>query len=245
MNSTARRMLMERMHGEDYWEYNPAEDEPFMRGKEMRERDGRRGVRGTGPYGIGGRRYYGRRDRRSSGDYADEDMARGGNRGGRDRLPGPDPDPRLWRRYGEEDGTDINYNDSADYADYGEEIHLKKEDLKHWKKSLENADGTMGEHFTMEQIMGAAEKLGVKFEEYDEKEFCLVVNMLYSDYCEALKGIIPQDKELHAYVKMAKAWLEDEDALQGSERLAMYYYCIVEAAEEDDEDFRRRDRRRR
>ena len=40
--------------------------------------DGRQGVKGTGPYGIGGRRYSGGRGDRAGGDYADYDYARGG-----------------------------------------------------------------------------------------------------------------------------------------------------------------------
>ena len=55
----------------DYAGYDYDEDEARY--------DGRRGVKGTGPYGIGGRRYYGRdsaRDEADYSDYAHEDGAR-------------------------------------------------------------------------------------------------------------------------------------------------------------------------
>lgn len=179
--------------GRDYGDYEDSE---------YSERDGRRGVKGTGRYGIGGSRYYGRRDRGSMPFQVEGEI-----------------------QYDEED---YDYEDS----DYGhmEKMRLTKRDMQMWKKHMENADGTKGEHFEMQQIMAAAEKLGIRFKEYDEKELCIATNMLYSDYCEALKALVPKDKEDIIYVKMAKAFLEDEDAPEGSEKLYLYFKCIVEQA---------------
>lgn len=56
--------------------------------------------------------------------------------------------------------------------------------------------------------------------------------MLYSDLCEALRALIPRDKEAMIYTKMARYWLEDEDGPQDLEKLALYYYCIVDGDEE-------------
>ena len=75
--------------------------------------------------------------------------------------------------------------------------------------------------------MQAAEKLNLKFNEYSEKEFCIVVNMMYSDYCAVVRKYIPPEKELHFYVALAKAWLDDADGPEPSEKLALYYHCIV------------------
>jgi hypothetical protein len=154
------------------------------------ETDGRRGVKGTGPYGIGGRLHSRARGR----DYDDED-----------------------------------YEMYDDYEMDGHEpMKLPKKDMMKWKRQLENADGSHGEHFNMQQIMGIASQMGLKWDGYDEKDLCMTANMLYSDFCEVLKSIIPQDKEVLACVKMAQAWLEDPDApVDGSEKLALYYYCIV------------------
>ena len=90
--------------------------------------DGRRGVKGTGPYGIGGRRYYGRRRDYESGDY-------------------------NWRDYGRD-----------------EELNLTKADIEDWKHNLENADGTMGPHFTATQIMQAAQAVGARMSGYTEED---------------------------------------------------------------------------
>lgn len=149
------------------------------------ERDGRRGVKGTGPYGIGGRRHYPRRDRASY----DVDIERDGGH---------------------------------------EEMRLSKRDMSEWKRELENADGTMGAHFDAQQIEQAMEALGIRPRGYDEKALCMTANMLYSDYCDVLKQFIPKEKEALVYVKLAKAFLDDEDAsVQGEEKLAAYYYTIV------------------
>ena len=63
-----------------------------------------------------------------------------------------------------------------------------------------------------EDVMRMAEKLGVKYRGYDEKDLCMAMNMLYSDYCEALRNFIPKDQEPMLYIHLAKAILEDEDA---------------------------------
>ena len=182
--------------------------------------DERRGVKGTGPYGIGGRRYPGRdrrdydydRDRR---DY-DSDMNMSRNYNDMDYERGD-------RGY---DRRDYDYRDS----DYGmhHEMKLTAEDMHRWKQKMQNEDGTKGEHYTMQQIMHVAEKLGIKMDEFSEKELCLTVNMLYSDYCKAAKKYVPVEKELAFYVDMARAFLEDKDGPKPAEKLALYYYCIVD-----------------
>lgn len=158
--------------------------------------DGKQGVKGTGPYGIGGRLY---------------------SRG---------------RDYDDDDYDMIDYNRRDDYEMDGAHpsglMHLKKKDFMRWEKHLENADGTKGKHFEAEHVKKAAEQIGVKYRGFDEKELCMTANMLYSDYCEVLKTVIPPEKELIAYVKLAIAWLDDPDApVEGSEKLALYYWCIV------------------
>ena len=153
--------------------------------------DGKQGIKGTGPYGIGGRLYSRNRD------YAEEN-------------------------YGYEDYEMMDGHHPSGL------MRLKKKDFMRWEKGLENADGSHGKHFDAEQIKKSAEQIGVKYRGFDEKELCMTANMLYSDYCEVLKNIIPPEKEVIAYVKLALAWLEDPDApVEGSEKLALYYWCIV------------------
>lgn len=134
--------------------------------------------------------------------------------------------------YGTEDyRRDYRNSGRRDYADrydgHGPEIELTKQDMMEWKRNLLNADGSTGEHFKFDEIMDVAEKMRLRFRGYTEKDLCMTVNMLYSDYCKVLKSIIPPDKELYIYVAMADAFLNDEDGPDGSEKLALYYHCIV------------------
>lgn len=110
----------------------------------------------------------------------------------------------------------------------GETLSLTKSDIMNWKHNLENADGTRGPHFNMEQVMEAAKAVGIRFEDFDERELCMTVNMLYSDYCEVNKPYVSPERECHYYVELAKAFLEDDDGPEPSEKLALYYYCIAE-----------------
>ena len=136
-------------------------------------------------------------------------------------------DERDYEDYAEDRRMRHDYEE-RDYADArGEKLSLSKSDMHEWKRKLRNADGSKGIHYDTQQIMQAAEKIGMRFREYDEKELCMVVNMLYSDYCEVTAKYIPHEKALMFYVELAKAFLEDEDAPEGSEKLALYYHCIV------------------
>ena len=133
--------------------------------------------------------------------------------------------------YNEQDYEDRrdydDYEDGRDYDDGHYEMRLTKSDMRRWKHKLQNADGTRGEHYDMQQIMQVAEKLGIKFHEFNEKEFCIAVNMMYSDYCKVLKKHVSPEKELIVYAELAKAFLEDEDGPEASEKLALYYHCIA------------------
>lgn len=131
--------------------------------------------------------------------------------------------------YDKEDGARRRSKTTGRYMrDRGEIAKLTNHDLMHWEKMLRNADGTRGKHFDMRQVEEVASKLGIRFDEYTEKEFCMTMNMLYSDLCEVFRSHVSPDKEAHYYAKMAQAWLEDDDGPPPSEKLALYYYCIVD-----------------
>lgn len=167
------------------------------------ERDGRRGVKGTGPYGIGGRLHYPRRDY-GRDDYYEDDRRRDYDRRDYDH-----------RDYGED-----------------EEVRLSTRDMEEWKRNLENTDGTRGEHFSASQIKQAIQSLGIRASEMDEKDICMTANMLYSDYGKTLSQWLSKDKEAMIYVKLAKDFLDDKDAaVHDGEKLAAYYYLIVKGGE--------------
>lgn len=205
MNDYARRMMrdrMERREDPDHRRDGRSEYEGNFRGTYEREHDHR------------GRDYEDRMEHRERSDYR------------RDR-----------RDYGEDYGYHRNrygeFSDrrSRDYTDGKERLGHKE--LEEWSEMLVNADGTKGARFTHKQMEEVARSIGVKYDGYTPEEFTLVANMLYSDYCKALKGFVPTEieKEAMAYGKIARAWLEDEDAPEGSEKLALYYYCVIDSDE--------------
>lgn len=90
-----------------------------------------------------------------------------------------------------------------------------------WTRGMVNADGTKGPHWTMEQTTDAMKKHGVSC---DPLEFWVIMNSLYSDYCEALKK--NNASTMETYVCLAKAWIEDDDAVP--DKAAAYYTYVVE-----------------
>lgn len=198
-----------------------------------RRRDGARG------YSRGGRRggySRGRSDGRFDGnidrldyddDYPMDDYDNYDSRDGRRGVKGTGPygiGGRL--HYPRRDRA--SYDVDVEYDGAHEEMRLSKRDMGEWKRDLENADGTVGAHFDAQQIEQAMEALNIRPRGYDEKTLCMTANMLYSDYCEVLKQFVPKEKEALVYVKLAKAFLDDDDAaVQGEEKLAAYYYTIV------------------
>lgn len=209
MNSYARDMMMRRSGRRSMMRdgRNPyGSRDPRKRDRaedyETYEEDGRQGVKGTGRYGMGGSRYY--------GDRAYEPMTMG---------------RRDYNHEGEDYGYGVGYFDynTEDYGyDYGME-KLTSKDIKKWEKHLENADGTTGKHFDIDQVRQVAQQLGVRFDEFSPELLTAIVNMMYSDYCKVLGG------DLMIYVKLAKAFLEDDD-FDGTpeEKAYLYYKCIVE-----------------
>ena len=177
-----------------------------------------------------------RRDNRDRRDYADNRDIRdyADNRDYEDGRRGVKGSGRGRRDYNDyEDARDYNdygdYNRDYDERDYGKPVHLSKADMHHWKNHMENVDGTKGEHYNMDEVMHIAEKLGVRFNHFDEKEFCLAVNMMYSDYCKVVRKHVPPEKELMFYAELAKAFLDDPDGPEPSEKLALYFHCIANA----------------
>ena len=118
------------------------------------------------------------------------------------------------------------YN-AADMEEAKKHMKLTNQQIEDWMENLVNDDGSVGPEYDVEQTDVLAKKLGIEFKNYTREEFNAVVNMLYSDMCSALK-VNGQEAKPETWAKMAKAWLEDEDGLQGSHRLAVYYHNIID-----------------
>lgn len=124
-----------------------------------------------------------------------------------------------------------DYRDYRDYRREGKEpFRLTKSDIRRWESMLENTDGSHGSRYDMAAVEKIADKLGIHFEDYSTREFCMAVNMMYADYGHLLKHHAESSDDVLAMcAKMAKAFLEDPDGPEPSEKLALYFHCIVDS----------------
>lgn len=84
-----------------------------------------------------------------------------------------------------------------------------------------NADGTKGCHWTLEQTQDVAKQRNITC---DPNDFWAVMNMMYSDYCQVAKRQSVDTPGF--YADMAKAFLEDADAVDG--KAYLYWDCIAD-----------------
>lgn len=111
---------------------------------------------------------------------------------------------------------------------------LTEKQKSEWVNDLESEDGRSGEIFTKQEIESIARKNGIKFEDYDISTLWAIANSLYSDYCGVISKI-PNANTPSTWVRMAVAFLEDEDSqLSPDEKAAAYFHNIVDADGEKD-----------
>lgn len=97
-----------------------------------------------------------------------------------------------------------------------------KDDAKAWTAKMENEDGTVGEHWTMEQTGQVAAIAGAHYEPWI---WYAALNMMYSDYY-AVAAKYGLDRP-EFYADLAKAFLDDKDAGGPEEKMAGYYHGVV------------------
>jgi len=95
-----------------------------------------------------------------------------------------------------------------------------REMAEQWTRKLHNEDGSTGPHWTMEQTNQAMARINCNC---DQVEFWAVMNALYSDYSKTAKK--HNVNTVDFYADMAKAWLEDSDAVHG--KASAYFMYIV------------------
>ena len=89
-----------------------------------------------------------------------------------------------------------------------------------WVKKMQNEDGSKGPHWRMDQVEQIMRQKNIQC---DPAEFFAAVNAMFSDYSEVAQkhGVNKQD----FYIDMAKAFLEDKDAVK--DKAAAYYMYVV------------------
>lgn len=239
MNNFSRDMLSRRMMRDGRNPYGSAGgyiSRTRPRGRDRASEDMTRG-RGRGrdynmseDYARNGRMMSRGNDYAYSGDYAEYNRGQdyrdyAENDMGRNSMD-YEQSRQSSRDYGYGYGVGMFDYDTEDYADYDMRrdghYKLSSKDIKKWEKNLENADGTKGKKYDVDQVRQVAQQHGIRFDEYSPELLTAVTNMMYSDYCKVLGG------DMMVYIKLAKAFLEDDDFDGEPEEKAMLYYkCIV------------------
>lgn len=182
---------------------------------------------GRNPYGSRGGYVTSRDNRRDRGmdDYRDYD----GNYNRYDYYDDYRRNDYYYEMDGRQGYRNSNYYDRDRGMDYGEKQYgkLSRDDLENWKRRLENADGSRGEHFKKEQLESIIRQMNIDVEKMGGMDiFCMASNMMYADYCNVAKkfGV----DRIDFYVEMAKAFFNDKDySGKPEEKLWLYYMTIV------------------
>lgn len=102
---------------------------------------------------------------------------------------------------------------------------LSRDEAKRWAAHMENADGSVGAHWTMEQTDAVAEERGVSPDDVSRWAWGVTMNMMYSDYCGVAAEFGVDRPEF--YAALAQAFLMDKDAPAPEEKLCEYYKHIA------------------
>jgi len=96
--------------------------------------------------------------------------------------------------------------------------HFDEECAKYAVSVMQNEDGTMGQHWTIEETTSVGQQNGISFDRFNVWDWYYTLNMIYSDYV-AVIGNTPS-----TYISLAKAWINDKDAEEGK---AYRYYMAI------------------
>ena len=105
--------------------------------------------------------------------------------------------------------------------DQPEAAEFDRETAMQWAERMQNADGSTGPHWTMEQTTAVAESMGIQEHEIPRWAWGVTMNMMYSDYYPVAVEFGINRPEF--YAALAKAFLLDKDG-PGPERKLMEYY---------------------
>ena len=107
------------------------------------------------------------------------------------------------------------HNDEPETATFDRETAIQ------WAEHMQNADGSTGPHWTMEQTTAVAESMGIQAPVVTRWAWGVAMNMMYSDYYPVAVEFGLNRPEF--YAALAKAFLLDKDG-PGPERKLMEYY---------------------
>lgn len=110
--------------------------------------------------------------------------------------------------------------------------HFDEYTAKKLVSSMENVDGTTGEHWSLSETKEIMEKYGYvsKTGKYNECDFYVILNMMWSDYRE----VLGTEKEL--YLGMTNAYFNGPDEREGKAWVRMSPQLFERDCEEEPEE---------
>ena len=119
----------------------------------------------------------------------------------------------------------LNGMDGDHFRESTKMMNFTREDAEKWAAKMQNADGTTGQHWTMEQTTAVAESMGIQAPVVPRWAWGVTMNMMYSDYYDVARKFGVNVPEF--YAELARAFLMDKDGPGPEEKLCAYYRCIV------------------
>lgn len=101
--------------------------------------------------------------------------------------------------------------------------NFDRETAMRWMERMENADGSAGPHWTMEQTAAVADSMGIHGVE--PWAWGAAMNMAYSDYYPVAVDFGLNRPDF--YAALAKAFLLDKDGPGPEEKLLRYYENVA------------------
>ena len=204
MNKVTKMMMMSNKANKNrQMDYEPEEygREPMKEGRRMpRTRDWER---------------YGR-------NYDDARRAKEGRREYQDGyMSGYNYDRREMPRERREGRSYEDWDDMDD--DDRHKAKLNDYNPREWAKEMQNADGSSGAHWSMEDTETVRKTRNIN--DCKPEDFWITMNMMYSDYQGVAKKYGIDKPEF--YADMARGFLMDKDSKQGREKLEAYYEYVV------------------
>ena len=109
--------------------------------------------------------------------------------------------------------------------DQPEAAEFDRETAMQWAERMQNADGSTGPHWTMEQTTAVAESMGIQAPVVPRWAWGVAMNMMYSDYYPVAVEFGLNRPEF--YAALAKAFLLDKDGPGPEQKLMAYYEHIA------------------
>lgn len=114
--------------------------------------------------------------------------------------------------------------DGDHFRESAKMMNFTREDAEAWAAKMQNADGTTGPHWTMDQTSAVADASGAGHD-IPHWVFGVTMNMMYSDYYDVARKFGVNVPEF--YAELARAFLMDKDGPGPEEKLCSYYRCIA------------------